>query len=418
MINHKSLEAVKGGRWSQGRFSRPLYESYSFSKIPGTLQRLLGVEGDALPQDCWRGDKYDSVVLFLIDGFGWEFLEKHHAKYPFLARFFREGLVSQLTSQFPSTTAAHITTLCSGEEVGQTGIYEWYMYEPLLDRVIAPLLYSFAGDHQTSSLKEAISPEKIFPEETLFQKLAKKGIASTVYQHESIAHSMYSNWMFRGSTFMPFRKFSEGLSSLGDQVSKGGLFYIYFGDIDAEAHRHGMDSEPVKKAMDHCFQTLERCWEELSKLSNKVACIVTADHGMTAIDPKTTYFLNQKIPELEKCFCKGQNGRPLTPAGSCRDYFLHLLPEKMEEAQELLQKELEGQALICKTAQLIEEGFFGSKAVLPAFLSRVGNLVILPYENNSVWWYEKGRFEQKFHAMHGGLTPPEMETIFLFASNL
>jgi hypothetical protein len=28
-----------------------------------------------------------------------------------------------------------------------------------------------------------------------------------------------------------------------------------------------------------------------------------------------------------------------------------------------------------------------------------------------VWWYEKGKYEQKFFGHHGGLTPQEMETI-------
>jgi hypothetical protein len=47
----------------------------------------------------------------------------------------------------------------------------------------------------------------------------------------------------------------------------------------------------------------------------------------------------------------------------------------------------------------------------------VGNLVILPYEHEAIWWYEKGRFEQHFYAAHGGLTRKEMETIFLFLNH-
>ena len=81
---------------------------------------------------------------------------------------------------------------------------------------------------------------------------------------------------------------------------------------------------------------------------------------------------------------------------------------------ELLHKKLEGKALVCKTEDLIEQQFFGSKPVSEDFRKRVGNLIIFPYGNLSIWWYEKGRFEQKFYAMHGGLTKEELETIFLF----
>ena len=39
----------------------------------------------------------------------------------------------------------------------------------------------------------------------------------------------------------------------------------------------------------------------------------------------------------------------------------------------------------------------------------VANLVALPYRHESVWWYEKDKYEQKYFGHHGGLTPQEME---------
>lgn len=63
-----------------------------------------------------------------------------------------------------------------------------------------------------------------------------------------------------------------------------------------------------------------------------------------------------------------------------------------------------------KTEDLIAEGFFGS-GVSTRFRERAGNLVILPYRHESVWWYEKDKFEMQFLGHHGGLTPQEMETV-------
>ena len=54
-------------------------------------------------------------------------------------------MVEKLTAQFPSTTAAQITTIHTGQTVGEHGLFEWNYYEPVLDAVIAPLLFSFAG---------------------------------------------------------------------------------------------------------------------------------------------------------------------------------------------------------------------------------------------------------------------------------
>ena len=39
----------------------------------------------------------------------------------------------------------------------------------------------------------------------------------------------------------------------------------------------------------------------------------------------------------------------------------------------------------------------------------MGNLVVLPYRGEAVWWYAQERFEQKYLGLHGGLTPQEME---------
>jgi predicted AlkP superfamily pyrophosphatase or phosphodiesterase len=416
MINDKSLEAIEAARWNyQGRvLCPPLYDSYCFSNIPATLCKLLGKEGKGLPHDCYTPGSYESVVVILLDGFGWEFLQKNYENYPFLGRFFKEGIVSKLTSQFPSTTAAHITTLCSGQEVGQTSIYEWYIYEPKLGRVIAPLLYSFAGDKEVGSLQKVLPPEALLPSSTLFQQLHAQGVKSTVFQHQSIGDSVYSRWMFQGSNRISYRKFSEGLLALADQVATGGLFYFYFGDIDTECHHRGMDSSNVKKTVESTFVALEQFWQKLVQLKGKTALIVTADHGMTSIDPKTTYFLNREIAEATEWFLHGKDGRPLTPVGSCRDYFLHLRPDKLDMAYQQLQHALKDKALVFSTDELIKKGFFGSRPISASFLKRVGNLVILPDDHQTVWWHEKGKFDQRFYAMHGGLTPHEMETMFLF----
>ena len=113
-----------------------------------------------------------------------------------------------------------------------------------------------------------------------------------------------------------------------------------------------------------------------------------------------------------KNFRVGKEDRPLVPAGSPRDFFLHLQPDKIQETEEILTPFLKGRAEIYATQTLMEEGLFGP--VTERLKACIGDLVILPYKGESVWWYEKGHFEQNFHAAHGGLTTEEMEIPFLF----
>lgn len=423
MINQKSIEAVKKSTFSSG-FCRPLYDSYCFSKLPGTIFKLLtGESSDALPIDTVGGEEqvYDSVILLFLDGFGWAFFEKYYSKSPFLQRFVDVGVANKITSLFPSTTAAHVTCINTGLNSGQSGVYEWFIYEPKLGRIIAPLPYCFAGDHQPNTLKEEpIFPEDIFPKRTIHEQLKEKNIDSYALQHASICDSPYSRMMLRGSSVFGYNHFTDALLKLVELYSKAkdkkSYFFLYFADIDAVAHRKGIDSHEFEEAIEHCFQHLEEVfWKQLlGSCNRKTALLVVADHGLIPVDPLKTYYINKEIPQIKKNFLLGADEKPLTPAGSCRDYFLHIKNENLQETKKLLEDALKDRAEIHFTKDLIEQGLFGNKGVSQTFLNRVGNLVILPKYGEGVWWFEKHRFQQNFFASHGGLTRGEMETSFLF----
>ena len=417
MKNSKSIQAVDKSTFEKV-FCKPLYDSYCFSRIPATILRLLtGKDIGGLPKDVDSGEIYDTVILFFLDGFGWRFFEKYADSYPFLQRFLKQGIASKITSQFPSTTAPHVTCLNTNLPVGQSGVYEWFYYEPKVDAMIAPLMFSFAGDKKIGSLKNVpLAPEEIFPTRTFYQQLKEEGIVSYVMQHEHISHSAYSTVLGRGAEHVPFSSLEEGfthLQGLYEQAHSKSYFCFYFGDVDGEGHHHGIDSEEFAAAVDHSLRACEAFLSAL-KPKNKTAFIMIADHGMSVVDPKETLYLNKKLPEVLPLLKKNKKGKILAPAGSCRDFFLHVQEEKLDEAKALIEKWVEGKAIVYKTSDLIDQGFFGSAPCSKLFLSRVGNLVILPFEGNAVWWLEKGRFSQHFFGAHGGLSRSEMETIFLF----
>ena len=55
--------------------------------------------------------------------------------------------------------------------------------------------------------------------------------------------------------------------------------------------------------------------------------LITADHGMAAIEPERSLYVNELWPEIVDHLGTGADGRPLAPAGSSRDLFLHTRPE-------------------------------------------------------------------------------------------
>ena len=96
----------------------------------------------------------------------------------------------------------------------------------------------------------------------------------------------------------------------------------------------------------------------------------------------------------------------MSGGGAPRDLFLYVKPEHQDEAHAMLSSGLTGRAEVVRTSEMIQAGFFGT--VSPRLLDRLGNLTVLPYRYESVFWYEKGVFEQKYYGHHGGLTPEEM----------
>ena len=422
MINSSSLKAVAGATFSSS-FRRPLYDSYCFSRIAHTGQYLLSGEGKerALPKDCFLSEElYDMVIVFVIDGFGWRFFEENKDHFPFLQKCESEGIVSKITSQFPSTTAAHITNIHTGLTPSQSGVYEWFYYEPFVDQMIAPLLYSYAGDKVSSTLeRDKISPTDLFPARTIYQDMKKQGIESFVMQQENIASSPYSEALSKGAHHLSYMQWEQGLQTLREAVlspkgSHPSYFFTYFGDIDAAGHRTGIGSPEFIRAIHHCFESLEKHFLPAARCTHKkVACLITADHGMVDVDPKKTFYLNEVYPQIFEHLQTNRQGKYKVPAGSCRDFFLHIKENHIDTVVADLKTLFHGKAEVFPVSELIEQKLFGAE-VSSVFLSKVGNVVILPYEKEAIWWKEKNRFEQHFYAAHGGLTPAEMESIFLF----
>ena len=90
-------------------FVRPRFDDGGFVGIPNRIK------------EAFATGNYDAVVLFLVDAFGWRFFERFQEA-AFIKRIAKHGKIEKLISQFPSTTAAHLTTIHTGWNVGQSGV--------------------------------------------------------------------------------------------------------------------------------------------------------------------------------------------------------------------------------------------------------------------------------------------------------
>ena len=429
MLNCRSVEAVAAAAVGPHEV-RPLYGTYCFSRIPWTIEAALTGEPNprTLPADTLGAlaDRPDTVVLLFVDAFGWRFFEEFAENTPALARFLRDGTVSKLTSVFPSTTSAHVACLHSGLTPAESGIYEWYQYEPAVGEMIAPLLSSRAGDKGRNGL--ALPPGTLFDGETLHERLAARGVRSISVTPAEFTPSPFNDAFTRGTVEVPWKRLTRGLNALARAVGSAAgpeprLIHYYYGGVDRIAHRSGPGSPELRETVRRFFAELEQRFfvalgsgegaERRGRGPAGRTCVVlTADHGMMAHDPARAVYLNRVLPEVEGWLERGAAGRLKVPAGSPRDFFLHLREDCFDEALGAIRGALAGVAEVRPVRDLVAAGYFGDTPPSPRFLDRVGNAVILPRPGRAVWWYEEGRFESRHPGDHGGLSPEEMEIPF------
>jgi hypothetical protein len=383
----------------------PRHDGGGFAALPQTVARLLGVGegGVALGGVPARAER---VVLVLLDAFGWAFFTRH-GDHSLLRRF---DAVVPLTTQFPSTTTAHITTLHSGVPVGEHGLYEWNVYEPSLDALVTPMLFCFAGDGARDTLlRVGADPASVLSAgSTLYERLARSGVACHVFGPATFTPSTYDGVFARAADIHPIATLSAGLAELAATLhaTPGPVYaYLYWDEVDAVGHEHGPSSPQFAAAAERCLDALDA---GLRALPDGTVVLLAADHGQVDVDPATTVYVNEAWSGIVDLLARDGRGRPLVPAGSARDLFLHCRPDAIEEVADGLARRLGERATVHRVADIVAAGWLGT--VGERLRARLADVCVLPAPGETVWWRERHRFDMHFRGHHGGLSEAEART--------
>jgi hypothetical protein len=246
--------------------------------------------------------------------------------------------------------------------------------------------------------------------DTVYTRLAAAGVSSHTFQSAAYTPSPASAVGLAGSQVHPFESVEQGLAELSATLAGPGPVYCfaYIDDVDYAGHTEGPDSAEFDQTVTRVLDLLEAWHGQVAGAVGDAVLLLTADHGQTAVDPATTIYVNRERPDIGRLLRHGGDGRPLAPGGSARDLFLHAGPGTTDELVAALEEFMDGRATVHRTADLLADGLFGLDPS-QRLLDRLGDVLVLPEPGESVWWWEAGRFEQRFRGHHGGLTADEME---------
>lgn len=410
----------------EGEFIYPFYEKYCFSNIPSTILRFFGIKTERalLPFNLFNEkseiEGTNKLVLLIIDGFGFDQWFRYHKQHEFLAKFTKRGVVSPITTVFPSTTANAITSINTGLTPQEHGLPEWFVYFREIDMIINTVRFKRLGSKRQDELLEmGVNPNILYDGNTIFQTLKKEAVKTFTFINESYARSAYSDLIFKGSTIKSAINNSDLLVKLRKQLEKDGgpsYYYVYLGSLDSIEHEYGPNTDEYHAELSSICSLLEK--ELVEKIDKKTAkktlFIITADHGQLNVNPKETIKLN-RFSKLVNNFQKSSGGKVILPTGSPRDVFLHVKADKVQEICEFMSQKLGEKAQVMETEKAFDKGLFGTGKPRDKFFDRVGNLIILPRNNHTIWYdHPRGRkFDLLGH--HGGLNKEEMLVPFAYS---
>jgi hypothetical protein len=401
------------GRLPPGEFVLPDYDGLSLANVPATVAALLSGE---LPGACpplrselWRGwaDGVRRVILLLVDALGYLQLREAMARgdVPAWNRLAERGALFPITTIFPSTTNAVLTTLWTGYSPAAHGLLAFELYLREFGVAASALFFWPAAYHRHDLLVEwGLEPEDFVPVPALGGTLNKQGIAVRTFTRETYAESALSQMHRRGleqvDGFVNASDLWVGLRrALGESRDERLFVSAYWDAVDGIGHKYGPNDDCWATELRSIGYMLEE--EFLRRLPpaerDGTLLIITADHGLVPTPPEVAIKLDDH-PLLRDALL-------IPPMGESRVPFFYPHPDQHEAVRAYLTEELSDAFVTLGRNVVLESGLLGPGPIYRETPYRLGDFVSLTRRNHYLAKQEKSL---KMLGRHGGLSPVEM----------
>jgi hypothetical protein len=342
------------------------------ASVAGLVPALLAQpRHDWLPA-CAR--EADTVVLLVLDGFGWSALEEHRNLVPTIAAM--EG--GPITTVVPSTTSTALTSIATGLAPAQHGITGYRMV--VSGAVLNVLRWDYPNGRR--------APEPF----DVQRHTAFLGRDVPVVTRSEFQSSGFTAAHLRGGRFIGWHTTStlvEHCRRLA--LARERLVYAYYPGVDTVAHEFGLRNEFFTREL----VSVDALVGELrDALPAHATLLVTSDHGQVHLERDDWVELRELEPLVELM------------AGDGRFRYLHAPRGRARDLADAARDTVGDRAWVFTRRELLDDGWMGQGAT-GTVPGRVGDVVLaarepvafvdpaLPYETN-------------LRSGHGSITRDEM----------
>ena len=346
-------------------FYAPEYESNS---IVNLLSSIIHGRGGASPHTpisalpVERVHAAKQVVYLVVDGLGCEQVEEYlatHPDSPFLSKHYHT-----MTTVFPATTAAAITSFSTGATPLEHGIFGWFMHFPDLGAVSTVLLGVTRTGTPLVELHEDLGAALQLPSYMNSVQGRKECLS-----YGGIAQSRYSkasgNWSNRVD-YQTLSALEKKVRAFVDDDTPG-LAYVYWPEYDTLCHAHGTTHPKTVKHLERIDVTLAELESYFSQ--RDVLLIVSADHGLIDV-PKSRWTNLIEVPGFYDMLAT-------LPYGDSRQVQCKVRPNRLTAFDELVADRFGDSVVSCEGAWLIDQGVYGSGTPHPQLHARMGDRVLI-----------------------------------------
>lgn len=236
--------------------------------------------------DLLKKKEYRNVIFLVLDGLGEEILNKTSPE-----GYLNKNKIDCVTSVYPSTTTAALTTYYAGKPPYETGWIAWSQYFKEYGRALDMFSHkeSYLGEPLKNPLIDVYKTSVNY--ESIFDRIEKASPDVKAYEVEPEYAERRAKRSIQANNI---DELIMNINELCTMPHKKFIF-AYSDNPDGLLHQYGTTSEEAKTFIKETEAKIEQMVENFDE---DTLLIISADHGHKDIEKVYTLY---DYPEIEEC---------------------------------------------------------------------------------------------------------------------